>query len=310
MRTIIGIDDIPNAYRNSVVALGSFDGVHLGHQEVIKRAVSIARGLGCASVVLTFDRLPMSLIAPEKKPHILTTAEEKGEAIARLGTDAVICVRFDETFARKSPDEFIKGILVDVLGAKHVVVGYNYFFGKDRAGDVGLLEDRGRMYGFDTDVIPPVMVDGVEVSSTIIRNLLESGDVSGANRMLGREYSIAGLSARQKGTDEFPWEFIPANPEKLIPGSGIYAGRLDLQRGDPKGVTVRITSDFVRRKIELKTDYPEKRGIISFIERMDAESFTISTDAVENFSAPGNPSGSGRKGGDLAQCWNNPRNRR
>jgi riboflavin kinase/FMN adenylyltransferase len=197
------------------VAVGEFDGVHLGHREVI----------AASDTVLTFEPHPASVVRPGGGPKLLTTLELKSELIAELGVDELVVVPFDESFAQQEASEFIDRVLVETLAATHVSIGENFRFGHRARGTAALLAADDR---FATRVVSLVEVDGVPVSSTRIRNLLSEGDVDAAARLLGAPFRMRGevVPGDQRGRDlGFPTANIVPDPKLACPGHGVYAAR-------------------------------------------------------------------------------------
>ncbi len=211
--------------KRPVVALGNFDGIHIGHQELIKRTVAIARSIGGTPVLFTFYPHPLKVINSSNEPFIIQTFKEKAKIVRLLGIEVMVCARFTKEFAQMNPEEFVKGILIDKLGVECVCVGHDYTFGHRASGSVKTLKAYGIRYGFRVVVIPPVRIDGIVVSSTKIREFLSSGDIENANRFLGRPYKISGVVKRGAGRGVklgFPTANIyPRN--EIILRSGVYA---------------------------------------------------------------------------------------
>ena len=168
-----------------VISFGVFDGVHIGHQALIRRLLNRAKELGVESVVLTFDPHP-ALSTKGKAPPSITTIEKKIELLKSYGVDRVIVEDFNDQFSQLSPEEFVRDILVGKLHAKNIVVGYDCAFGKDRAGDKWLLMDLGDKYDVPVDIIEPYNLDSDAVSSTRLRNAIQQGDLEMTNKLLGR----------------------------------------------------------------------------------------------------------------------------
>jgi riboflavin kinase/FMN adenylyltransferase len=209
------------------VALGNFDGVHVGHQRILSRTVESAHRRDRHAIVYTFDPHPRVVL--NKAPSIprITTFEERVDVLTRLGVDALILAEFTHEFAAQSPDEFLHDIIVEELGAAEIFVGENYRFGKDRAGGVDTLKKRGPELGFRVCVVPSVTVDGERVSSSRIRSHLLKGEIRQANRLLGREFTIEGkvVHGRRRGKSlGFPTANIKPDGAKLNPPDGVYAG--------------------------------------------------------------------------------------
>src|SRR5262245_42299781 len=174
----------------SVVSIGNFDGLHLGHREILKSVVTRARELGLRSVVMTFSPHPIRFLAPDRAPRLISTLDQKIKLIAECGIDVLFIVRFDEAFARLLPEEFIQRYLIDGLRVRSVCVGGNFNFGYQQRGKILTL--RQFTSNFEIIEVPPVRVRGVIVSSSFIRRLIADGNVSRACRMLGRWFEIEG----------------------------------------------------------------------------------------------------------------------
>jgi riboflavin kinase/FMN adenylyltransferase len=220
------------AYPKPVLALGNFDGVHLGHQAIFQHVVARAREVAGTSVVFTFEPHPLQVLAPEKAPLLLTTYEQKIRLIAALGITVGVCVPFTEQFARQEPLEFVREVLWRRLRIHEVVVGHDFRFGHDRAGTVDFLQAQAEHFGYLVTVIPPITQDHTVVSSSNIRRLLREGQVAQAARLLGRYYAIEGpvvegfRRGRQLG-------FPTANVRSLnaiVPRTGVYAVRVEWEK--------------------------------------------------------------------------------
>ncbi len=214
----------------SAVTIGSYDGVHLGHRAVLGELRRLADEVGAAATVVTFDRHPATVVRPESAPKLLTDLDQKLELLEATGSvDVVVVVRFDWERSQEEPEDFVKEILVDGLRARSVVVGEDFRFGRQRRGDIGLLQAAGERWGFDVVGFGLVEVPGVAgpVSSTAIRRLLAAGDVEGAAGLLGRLHEVRGVveSGDRRGQDlGFPTANVEVPPDILLPSVGIYAG--------------------------------------------------------------------------------------
>jgi riboflavin kinase/FMN adenylyltransferase len=224
-----GTDEVPADWGASVVTVGVFDGVHLGHQRIVARAVAAAADMGLPVVVVTFDPHPDEIVRPGSHPPFLGTARRRCDLLAGLGVSAVCVLPFSYEFSQLGPDEFVRAVLVDRLHAAHVVVGENFRFGHKAAGDVALLAELGEKYEFTAEGVPLLTDGGVTISSTGIRGLLSEGDVAGAARDLGRPHRVEGVVVRgqQRGrTLGFPTANLETMPHTAIPADGVYAGWL------------------------------------------------------------------------------------
>ena len=210
----------------STVAIGVFDGVHVGHQAVIRRAVLDAQTSGRRSVVFTFTEHPEELLAPQRAPRYLTTPMQREKLIAACGTDTFVCIPFNSEFARLSADEFYADILLAQLGARSIVVGDNFRFGAERAGDVKFLLERQGSSGCMVHALAPVIVSGVPASSTRIRQCIAEGLISKAEEVLGHEYWLVGEvvhGQRLARTLGYATANLDIVYRQVIPADGIYA---------------------------------------------------------------------------------------
>ncbi len=214
----------------SVVTIGAYDGVHLGHQAVIGDVKRLAEREGARSVVLTFDRHPATVVRPESAPQLLTSPEQRLELLAATGLDATVVLTFDEAQSKQEPEDFIERVLIGALAVKIVVVGEDFHFGSHRHGNVHLLEDYGRRHDF---VVDPVRLvprgDGIEepISSTAIRRALAGGEVERAARMLGRDHEVRGIVVRGDLRGRllgFPTANVEVPNMVCMPADGVYAG--------------------------------------------------------------------------------------
>lgn len=221
-----GHSSLPRRLRDPVVAIGNFDGVHRGHAALFEQARRHAHHLHGEAVVLTFDPHPAKVLAPSYAPPLITTTARKLELIAATGVDVTVLEPFDRAFASRSPEAFVREVLADGLGARHVVVGYDFTFGQKRSGTVELLGELGPRHGFEVTVVPPVSVDGIVCSSTKVREFVLEGRVDGAALLLGRDHEVEGEVVRGAGrgrTIGVPTANVAAETE-LVPKLGVYAG--------------------------------------------------------------------------------------
>ena len=223
---------LPPHVRGTVVTVGTFDGVHLGHREILRDVRRRARARNGHAVLLTFDPHPLSVVRPEVAPPLLTLPNEKKEILAQAGLDYVAFVSFTLEFSRYSPRKFVEDIIVPRFRPAEVVIGYDHGFGRGRAGDVTVLERLGGIHGFEVSVVGGVETDGSPVSSTRVRQAVSAGDMEGAAADLGRPYSFRGTVIRGLGrgrTLGFPTaNLTPPPPHKLLPAEGIYVVRATL----------------------------------------------------------------------------------
>ena len=215
----------PDPGRKVCAAIGMFDGVHLGHQQVIRQTIEDARQKEAMSLVVTFDRHPNTVVAPARVPPLIYSLPQKMRAIESLGADALWLIAFDEKFSRQSAEEFVRTLASGFGHLKSLCVGSEFTFGHKRSGNVAMLEQFGRELGFIVHGIAAVSLDGEVVSSTRIRETVRAGEISRASQMLGREYALSGEVIRG---DELGRKlgFPTANLEvsgRLVPPNGVYA---------------------------------------------------------------------------------------
>ncbi|WP_329160439.1 bifunctional riboflavin kinase/FAD synthetase [Streptomyces sp. NBC_01717] len=229
-----GLEDIPQDWGRSVVTIGSYDGVHRGHQLIIGRAVDRARELGVPSVVVTFDPHPSEVVRPGSHPPLLAPHHRRAELMAGLGVDALLILPFTTEFSKLAPADFIVKVLVDKLHAQLVIEGPNFRFGHKAAGNVQLLTEFGATYDYSVEVIDLHVSGeaggGEPFSSTLTRRLVAEGDVAGAAEILGRPHRVEGIVVRgaQRGRDMgFPTANVETLPHTAIPADGVYAGWLN-----------------------------------------------------------------------------------
>ncbi|MHB9093353.1 MAG: bifunctional riboflavin kinase/FAD synthetase [Eubacteriales bacterium] len=225
-----GLNNI-DKYNNVVIALGNFDGVHLGHRELISKTIETARGVNGTPAVFTFDPHPMKVLQPDGCPPMLLTKQEKIRILSDLGLKLLIISPFSD-ISRLSPEEFVKSILVEKFKVRAVVAGYNYNFGYKGAGNAEMLARLAHEYGFDAVVIPPVKFGEVEVSSTLIRQLLLAGNVWDAARFLGYLPFVVSrvVTGDRRGRQiGFPTANLNLPEDILVPATGVYAVRVTLR---------------------------------------------------------------------------------
>jgi riboflavin kinase/FMN adenylyltransferase len=238
MRTIQGLESYPPDVGPCIVALGAFDGIHLGHRAILATAVARGQARGDRTVACTFDRHPMEVLSPARAPAPLTTLEERLQLIAGTGVDLALVMAFTLELAGVEPETFVREVILGRLRAHEVVVGDNHTFGRGARGNAALLSAVGAPMGLVTHVVPPLLVDGVVVSSSEIRAVLREGDVGRAARYLGRPYSIAGRVSHGDGrgrTLGFPTANLEPERPLLLP-RGVYACRADVDGGTHEAV--------------------------------------------------------------------------
>jgi riboflavin kinase/FMN adenylyltransferase len=221
----------------SVVTIGTFDGVHIGHQKIIKRIVEIAKKKDLQALVLTFFPHPRMVVQNDSTIKLINTIDEKAKQLESMGVNHLVIKKFTKSFSRLSALEYVRDVLVNKLKVKHIIVGYDHHFGRNRTANIEDLKEYGDFYGFKVTEIMPQEVDDVAISSTKIRNALFKGDVKTANKFLGYNFSLTGKVEKGRGigsTIDFPTaNIIIEESYKLIPHSGVY-----LVKAIIKGVNV------------------------------------------------------------------------
>jgi riboflavin kinase/FMN adenylyltransferase len=294
MKIFEGLESISSPFAESVVAIGTFDGVHVGHRAIISGAVEEARRTGRPALVFTFDRHPSELLAPERAPHYITSPGQRDELVAALGTDGLVIARFDEALSQLSPDEFVERILKRLLGARAIVEGSSFCFGRGRAGDVAYLTGVQERYDFRLIAVEPVVVDGAPASSTRVRELIAAGRVGEAERVLGHPFRLCGrvVAGQRLGrTLGFPTANLDILYRQIYPADGVYAvhARLDDGRllSGACSIGVRPTVNGAGRTVEVYLfDFDEQiygRQIeVRFLERLREERKFDSLDALKS----------------------------
>ncbi len=221
-----GLDHYPKSDKPVVATIGTFDGIHFGHQEILRKVTKIASDMNTTAVMVTFHPHPRVLVSPDKVPLLLTTVEEKVKFVPDFFEGDVIILNFDEKLKELPYETFVKSILVDKIGIQRLVVGYDHAFGKDRKGDITELTKLAKRYSFGVDVIGPVLVEGRPVSSSRIRQAMLDEKYSEAIDLLGHDYAIYGTVERGIGLGRklgYPTANVNYNHRKLLPPEGVYA---------------------------------------------------------------------------------------
>lgn len=231
------------------MTVGSFDGIHLGHRSILDTVVTRARAREGTATVVTFDPHPRKVLSPDRAPRLLSTREQRLEWIAEAGIDVTLVEPFTEAFAHTPPERFVRDYLHAGLSPVEVYVGYDFRFGRDREGSMRLLTELGPRLGFAVTIIPEVTIDGEDVNSTRIRELVTEGDVERSARLLGRPYAVRGRVVegdRRGRTLGFPT--LNLDPEnELLPAPGVYAGRVRFLDGEPSGAPLCAVTNVGRR---------------------------------------------------------------
>ncbi|KAB1068034.1 bifunctional riboflavin kinase/FAD synthetase [Tamlana haliotis] len=210
----------------AVVTIGTFDGVHIGHQKIIKRLINTGHQEGLKSVILTFFPHPRMVLQKDANIKLINTIEERHDILDALGLDYLMIKKFTQDFSRISAEDFVKDILVDKINAKKVIIGYDHRFGRNRNADINDLKVFGKTYGFEVEEISAQDINDVSVSSTKIRKALDNGDITKANAFLGYNFMLSGVVSKGKGLGKqlnFPTANLKINEDyKIIPKRGSY----------------------------------------------------------------------------------------
>jgi riboflavin kinase / FMN adenylyltransferase len=218
-------------FEKPVVTSGSFDGLHLGHQAIIKRLKEKSKEMNQKAVVLTYEPHPQSVVAPVGAPLLLTTLEEKLMLMEKMGVEEIVVMDFDRELKEYPAEEFIERILAEKLDVGGLVVGNDHAFGKNRSGGMELLKKTSEKFGFDLEVVPAQHVNGIRISSSQIRKKLKAGEFSLAIAMLGHAYPLSGNVITGKGRGkslDYPTLNLEIHPRKLLPADGVYSARVQL----------------------------------------------------------------------------------
>ncbi len=246
------------AFDRPVVSLGTFDGVHLGHQAIIRRLLERSKEKNKMGLLVTYEPHPQSVVAPENAPEVLTTLEEKLYLLEKLGVKGTLVINFDKKVSELRPEEFLEEILVKKLNVGEIIVGHDHAFGKSRAGKIELLAEASRKYNFRLEVIPAVYTENFpkdpahpygcpsgqtgrreRISSTKIRKELKEGDFNKGIKMLGHSYPLWGKATKGKGrgkTLDYPTINLNTPPGKLLPKDGVYSAKVEIKEKDYCGM--------------------------------------------------------------------------
>jgi riboflavin kinase/FMN adenylyltransferase len=285
------LDDLPDAARGGAVAIGNFDGVHLGHRRIVLRLLERAVRLGGPAVVFTFDPHPVRLLRPKECPPPLTWTERKAELLAGLGVNWIVAYPTDEALLALSAHAFFSRIVVDALAAKALIEGPNFYFGHNREGNVALLAQLAAEAGMTLDVVEPVDVDGAIVSSSRVRKLVATGDVAAAAELLGAPYRIRGMVTHGAGRGArlgFPTANLEA-VDTLLPAAGVYAGRAWLEGlGWPAAINLGPNPTFGEQAAKVEVHLVDRDQtlygqplVVEFLARLrDVAKFASQTELV------------------------------
>jgi riboflavin kinase / FMN adenylyltransferase len=290
MQIVRGLDQYRPDAPPSVVAQGTFDGIHLGHQAVIRTAVGRARTLGVRPVAVTFDPNPLVVLRPAEAPSELVSLDERLDRIAALGPEVCLVIPFTAEFSRVEAETYVQDVLLGLLRAREIVVGFNHAFGRGARGTPELLRRLAETVGVVVHVVAPLRVNGVAVSSTSIREALRDGDVGRAASLLGRPYAVTGVVARGAArgrTLGFPTANLAGLPSLLL-ANGVYTARASWDGESAPAVVnvgVRPTVDGATRLVEahlldVTPDLYGRRLTLAFLHRIRAERRFSSLEAL------------------------------
>ncbi|MDA8174044.1 MAG: bifunctional riboflavin kinase/FAD synthetase [Nitrospiraceae bacterium] len=289
---IKGLPALKKPFPKTVLTIGNFDGVHIGHQKIMREVARKAGQLGGTPMAMSFDPHPVKVFSPESPLRLLTPVEEKARLMAAQGIKKLLLVNFNREFARLEPEDFVRRVLVEKISPVHVIVGHNYTFGRAKKGDTKLLRKLGRKYGFGLHVVRHAMAKGQVVSSSRIRALLERGRVSEAAGMLGRAYMIEGTVEMGAGRGASLLGFPTANirtPHELIPREGVYVVKA-LVKGKLRDAVLNIGRNptFGGNALacevhimDFKADLLGSQLSVYFVERLRSEETFASVQALK-----------------------------
>lgn len=275
----------------AVIALGVFDGVHVGHQALVRDMIAVARERNSAACVLTFDRDPDQVVTPDHPQKQLITFEDKLTLLSDIGPDVILIVPFDEWLASLTPDDFCIDVLLDAAEPIACVVGYDFRFGTRASGDADTLRALGALHGFQVITHPLIHADGAPVTSTRIRSLVAEGDVAAAALLLGRPHRLHGEVARGKGLGVklgTPTANVEVSPEFALPADGVYAGWATVSEGRfPAAISVGVPPTFPDATCALEAhligfagELHGQRIMLEFVKRVRAQRAFASQDEL------------------------------
>lgn len=270
MQAIRGTAEIAGSLECPVLTIGNFDGLHVGHQAIMRTIVERARNLGGQAVVYTFDPHPRKVVQPDAAPRMLTTLAQKLEMLEALGVDVVVIEPFDLAFSKTSPEHFVRHHVHECIGPVEVYVGYDFHFGRDREGSLRSLTETGPRLGFSVTIIPEVTIGERDVNSTRVRDLLSQGQVEEAEILLGRPYGVRGKVVegdRRGRTIGFPTANLAAENE-VLPVAGVYAGQmriLDEPSGREGALAPAVTN------VGMRPTFHDSQGLMAEAHVIDFE---------------------------------------
>ncbi|MFC1825729.1 bifunctional riboflavin kinase/FAD synthetase [Thermodesulfobacteriota bacterium] len=282
MNIIRDLNELDKPLKNPVLTIGNFDGVHKGHLVLYEKVKERAGSIDGQSAVMTFDPHPIKVMKPGNGPPLITPINQKLELISKAGIDVILCLTFSRQFAAISAEDFVQDILINKIGVKELVVGYDYTFGYKRLGNIDLLKQMAEKLDFKLHVTEPISIDQELVSSTSIRKLVREGTLSAAKKYLGRDYQISGKVIRGKNRGGRLLGFPTANLElidELVPKIGVYAVTVDMDDERYFGVTnIGHNPTFGNEALSVETHFLDYSGDllgktikVNFLERLRDE---------------------------------------
>jgi riboflavin kinase / FMN adenylyltransferase len=293
VRIFRSLSEARAGFAPSALTVGNFDGVHLGHRELMRRVHRLAEAHGVKPSVVTFHPHPTHVVAPQRAPKLLTTPEERCELIAQEGIGQILVLPFDAAVSHLSPEQFVSTVLHDALGARAVVVGDNFHFGYRQAGHVDMLKQLGARFGFEVEVVRTIRWRGLAVSSSEIRRLITEGDVSKACRLLGRPVVLSGrvVPGAGRGSRQTVPTLNLQTSAEVLPATGVYITRThdtDCSRRWPSVTNIGFRPTFGGTSLTIETfllaplDSPSPANLrIEFLRRVRAEKKFESPDALK-----------------------------
>ena len=291
MTYIIRNPKLLNLNKKYFITVGTFDGVHLGHQKIITHLVKKAKQKNCGTLLLTFDPHPRKVVQPSNAPMLLQTIEERSEILSKLGLEIIFVQPFTKAFSKLNAEEYVKDILVNQLNVEHLLVGYNHRFGKNRNANIFDLKKLGKKYKFSVGEIQAHIVNKITVSSTKIRHAINNGNINYANSLLGHTYKLKGIvmKGRQNGKKiGFPTANVKINErEKILPKNGVYAVKVNYNEMTNLammniGTNPTFSGNYISNEVHLINwdgNLYKKEIEIFFIERIrDEKKFNSSQD--------------------------------
>jgi riboflavin kinase / FMN adenylyltransferase len=288
---ITDLNQIVQPFSASVLTIGNFDGIHLGHQGLFQTVRERARAIQGTAVVMTFNPHPAQILRPSKAPRQIVADENKARLIFQHGIEVVLSLPFSREFAQLPARTFIREVLLDTIGMKEIVIGYDYTFGRKREGNIHLLKELGDQWNFRVHVHPPVTIRGQLVSSTRIRELITSGAMEEAKSLLGRPFFLSGRVIKGQGIGRSVVGYPTANlepREKLLPQRGVYIVKVETPFGEFFGVTnVGFNPTFAGKHISVETylfdmDRPlyDQNLTVHFLKRLRGEKTFAGAEAL------------------------------